>query len=171
MKKLLNRLGSTGGWTFLEMMVAMAIMAILAGIASASYAVLQARIRFSQMRANMDAIAMAGYTDYTTNSAWAPFDTSLPPSFVTSNSLKKWPVAPCPNWSYNWENWSDIAGADIAHVIRVTMRNDLTNTAIWSYCVDNIGGSGNCMFQDPFSTHTPMDITAPPQKYVYCSEQ
>jgi prepilin-type N-terminal cleavage/methylation domain-containing protein len=148
-------MGISGGYTLIEMIVVVAIIGILAGIVSATYQTLQARIRFSQMKANMDTIAMAG---------------TLPPSFAASYSLSVWPNAPCPGWSYGWDNWTDdFAGLDVANVVRVTLR-DTTGTAVWSYCVDTVGGSGNCMFQDPLSSATPIDITSATNKYIYCNE-
>jgi prepilin-type N-terminal cleavage/methylation domain-containing protein len=165
-------MGISGGYTLIEMIVVVAIIGILAGIVSATYQTLQARIRFSQMKANMDTIAMAGYTDFSSNLLWAPMPIAgtLPPSFAASYSLSVWPNAPCPGWSYGWDNWTDdFAGLDVANVVRVTLR-DTTGTAVWSYCVDTVGGSGNCMFQDPLSSATPIDITSATNKYIYCNE-
>lgn len=169
MKTSLNPLSSERGFTLLELMVTVSIMVVLYTAISATYGTLQARIRYSQVRANMDAIAMAGYTDFTTNNIWAPWSSDLPPSFVANNTLRKWPSPPCANWTYAWENWTDFLGTDMANVVRVTIRN-AAGDPIWAYCLDTIGGSGNCMTPDPINHVTPNDIITSSQRYVYCNE-
>ena len=162
-----GRMRSTRGYTLVELVAVMAIIAILASIVTATWGTLQARIRYSHVRADMDAIGIAGYTDYSNNEVWAPLCIGRPP--FADYLLPKWPEAPCPGWDYVWENWTNDGGVSIADVIRVTLRNG-AGDPIWAYCVDNIGGRGDCMMGDPGSGVVPKNLSAASQRYIYCTE-
>jgi prepilin-type N-terminal cleavage/methylation domain-containing protein len=157
---------STGGYTLLELMISIAIISILLAIVVASYETFKARIRFSQVRADLDGIVQAAYSDYTSSkdNTWA-LNVALgaAPSFV-GTELRKWPQAPCPGWFYSWENYSAVPAIN---AVRVTIhRTDAT--ALWSFCMENYGG--DCVADD--GSGTPTDIASLPSgsKYIYCSE-
>ena len=157
---------SFGGYTLLEMMIAVAIISILLAIVSASYETLKARIRYSQVRADLNGIVQAAYTDYTSSrdNTWAPnvLPIGTGPSFV-GTELKKWPQAPCPQWFYSWDNYAALP----PNVIRITIHHT-DGTALWSYCLENYGN--DCLVDD--GTGTPINIATLPSssRYIYCSE-
>src|SRR5690348_8901434 len=106
MKKDL-RLSDRAGFTMIEMILVITILWILLYVAQTSYATFQAKVRFSKIKADMDAIAQSAYNDFTSNGVWAEtsFD-EMPPSFTASGEMRAWPTPPCPGWYYSWEDWT-----------------------------------------------------------------
>src|SRR5262245_61208037 len=104
-----TRCMASKGFTTIELLVTVAVLGILTAIASASYETLKAKARYSQVRADMDAIAQAAYNDYSTNLVWAPLSFgAMPPNWATNGGgeLPRWPIPPCSGWYYSWEDWS-----------------------------------------------------------------
>ncbi len=160
-----SRLRSESGFSFLEIVMVVAIMGIVYGVLGATYDSLKARMRFSHIRGDMDAIAKAAFADFAAhpNNEWAamvmPGD---PPSFVGKN-LNRWPTPPCPGWYYSWDNFY---GVPSVQAVRITVRrHDLS--AIWNLCLQNY--EGNCNGDDGFGG-TPPAIDLIDSKYVSCGE-
>ena len=167
MTRIVSKDYRTGGFTLIELMIAVAIIGILLGISSISYDTFKANVRFSKVKGDMDAIAKVAYNDYSTNSVWAPLTFSaMPPVWASNGELQQWPVPPCPGWYYSWEDWS-IFGFPIT---QVTLRRG-NNTLLWGYCVDSSGASTNCKIGDPvFGGAGAADITTVPTHTVFCNE-
>lgn len=165
MKKALLILRTTRGFTLVELIITVAVLVILTGIAALSYETLTARARYSKVAADMDGIAHAGYADYTNNlGVWdvAPNPWTPPPN--VSQLLDKWPVPSCPGYYYSWDNGA-IFGLD---VVRVSLRREADEAAVWSYCVNSFGG-GNCDATDIYGG-TPIEITNSDISHFYCNE-
>src|SRR5437879_1149336 len=139
MKKRDSILRSPRGYTLIELLLTITILGILLAIADLSYDTIKAKIRYSQIKADMDGITQAAYTDFTSSrdNTWAlnvasPGDS---PSFV-GTELKKWPQPPCPGWFYNWENYSAIPAVN---AVRVTIHKS-DAAPFGSFCLENYGG-------------------------------
>ncbi len=159
-------LGQTGGYTLVELIITVTILSILMAIVSASWETLQARIRYSAAKANMDAIANAGYTDFANNGDWDVMSLlGMPPRIAANRLLSKWPDPPCPGWFYTWDNWDGTAGF---LSIRVSLRK-ANQTAVLSYCVNSYA-NGTCADQDPLSSAAPIEISGKVlDPHIYCS--
>jgi prepilin-type N-terminal cleavage/methylation domain-containing protein len=159
-------LGPESGLTFIEVLVTVVVLAILTSILQASYETLRARIRGSQVRTEMDSVALAAYEDYASNlGVWAAMSCdAMPIEWTTDPVLNHWPTAPCPSWYYCWEDFS-VFGNNIS---RVTLRN-ARDGVVWSYCVNTFGG-GVCQPVDPITGVIPPEISVNPARYIYCSE-
>ncbi len=152
------------GFTTIELIITLAVLSILLVIVTSSVDTIKSRARSSEARANMDAIAQAGYTDYSYNGDWAPMPAlvgTMPDRFVTEGLLSRWPRGMCPGWYYSWEN----IGA-VATYIRVSLR-DADDAALWSYCVSTFGGA-DCQPIDPVSGTIPIEISTIHLKHLYC---
>jgi prepilin-type N-terminal cleavage/methylation domain-containing protein len=168
MKRMPRTLKRTEGFTTIELLITITILGILTAVAIASYDTLKAKARYSQVRADMDAIAQAAYNDYSTNAIWAPLSFSvMPANWAANHELSRWPAPPCPGWYYSWEDWSAFGYS----VTQVTLRRG-NNTLLWGYCVDTLGGgSSNCQISDPiFGGSSATDLSAIVNRYVYCNE-
>jgi prepilin-type N-terminal cleavage/methylation domain-containing protein len=170
-------MASAKGYTAMELILVVAIICVLVAIMDASWDTLKARARGSEARASMDSIAMAGYIDYTNNNTtmWAAYLCgSMPPEFAAGNLLPNWPEAPCPGWTYCWENWSDNPPLPSYPKVAVTLRN-ANGIVVWNYCVNTFGGAADCAL-DPMNS--PASLIAAPylsvmsdeNKYLYCNE-
>ena len=161
------RLRHSPGFTTIELIMTVAILGILVAILSASYGVMQANGRASRTKGDMDAIAHAGYADYSFNNQWADLTlpAGMPPTFAAEGLLTAWPSPPCPNYSYTWDNW--YTAFDIP-AVRVTLRRP-DQTPLWSYCVDTFGG-GNCDAADPVTGGVPIELTTNNVNAFYCTE-
>lgn len=157
------------GWTIIEFIIVVAIMSILSAVATAGYETLQARIRYSQIKADLGVISHAAYEDFTSdrNNEWADFVIpGDPPDFVGPNgTISKWPSTPCPNWVYSWDNLFGVPGVN---AVRLTVRRAFDGPAIYSYCLENYGGS--CQGADPIGGGTPPEISTVGIKHIYCNE-
>jgi prepilin-type N-terminal cleavage/methylation domain-containing protein len=166
MKKSGCSLESSKGFTTIELLLTVTILGILLAIMEVSYDAVKSRVRYAQIKANLDIISQVAYSDFTSNknNDWAAM--VMPgnaPSFVGTNDLPTWPQPPCPGWMYSYDNYFAIPGVS---AVRLTVRRaDLSS--IWSYCLDNYGG--NCEGDDGFGGHPP-DISSATVKHVYCSE-
>jgi type II secretory pathway pseudopilin PulG len=169
MRRTTFPLGTSDGWTLVELVLTVSILLILMGILAASYETFKARIRSSQARADMDSIAMAGTIDYTNSNTnmWATLTYGeMPPEFASANNLSKWPQAPCPGWYYSWENWADFDGYE---KVAVTLRN-ANNFVVWNYCVNTFGGAADCQYDPLKSMPGSVDLSVNPIKHLYCNE-
>jgi prepilin-type N-terminal cleavage/methylation domain-containing protein len=155
------------GFTLIELILTVAILAILMSIATASYDVFKANVRFSKIKGDMDAIAKSALNDYSTSNIWAPLSFGVMPSVWSRNGeLSQWPSPPCPGWYYSWEDWSAFGYP----VTQVTLRRT-NNTLLWGYCLDTLGGAGSCQVADPiFGGAAVQDIVTLNTHSVYCSE-
>lgn len=157
------------GWTIIEFIIVIAVMSILSAIGTAGYETLQARVRYSQVRAALDIISRAAYEDFTSdlNNEWADFVIpGDPPDFVgPSGTLTTWPIAPCPNWVYSWDNLYGVPGVN---AVRVSLRRAFDGPALYSFCLENYGGS--CQGVDPIGGGAPPEISSVPNKHFYCNE-
>jgi len=167
MKKSLIKLKATGGFTFIELILVVAIFAILVSILSLSFDVVKANTRFSKLKGDMDAIAKSAYNDYTTNSVWAPLTfNAMPAVWAASGELPQWPTPPCPGWYYSWEDWT-VFGFPVT---QVTLRRQ-NNTLLYGFCVATSGGSANCQIADPvFGGSGAQDINTLNYHGIYCNE-
>jgi prepilin-type N-terminal cleavage/methylation domain-containing protein len=167
MNRQRSLLNSEQGMTLTELILTVAILSILLAIASASYDVLKANLRFSKVRADMDAIAKSAYNDFTTTNVWAPLTfASMPANWASNGELRQWPAAPCPGWYYSWEDWSAFGYP----VTQVTIRRG-DNTLLWGFCLDTAGGSSNCQIADPiFGGSGATDINTTNTHAAYCNE-
>ena|ERR1700687_627340 len=164
MKKTGPLLGSLSGYTTVELLITITILGILLAIADLSYDTVKAKIRYSQIKADMDGISQAAYNDYTTNGVWAALTFgAMPPSWSTSRELKSWPNAPCSGWYYSFEDWS-LFGVPST---QVTLRRK-NNTLLWSYCLDTSGG-GSCQ-TDPLFGGVTRELSTIQAAYIYCNE-
>ena len=169
------------GFTLVELIITVTILTILVAIVSASWDTLQARIRYSAARANMDSIANAGYVDYTlsdSNSQGSNWDVltivpgQAPPRIMARKLLTKWPDPPCPGWFYTWDNWDGTSQSGLNSTglesIRVSLRK-ANATAYFSYCVNSFA-NGRCAEQDPLSGSAPIEISGKVlDPHLYCS--
>ena len=164
MRRLLNPLSSTRGFTTMELIIAVAILSILLAIATSSVDTLKARTRSAEARANMDAIAQAGYSDFTTHNDWAPMPAAvgtMPARFASQGLLAEWPRPPCVGWFYSWES---LIGTD--DYVRVALRR-ADGAPIWSYCV-SVSKGADCNAVDPITGVTPVEISLVHQRHLYC---
>jgi len=173
MRKTFLTLGNAGGWTIIELLIVISIMSIFIVLIGASYETVLARIRASRSRADMDAIAMAGYIDYTNNlGVWdyTPIGPGNPPppSIMGSGLLRSWPEAPCPGWYFSWENW-EVDGFFPYAKIAVTLR-DSSNLLVWNYCVNTFGGAAQCNDDPWMGRSVPDDLSAIDARYIWCTE-
>ena len=169
MKRFFSALASRRGFPVAELTLTIAILSILVILAQASYETLKAGARYAQMKSDMNAIAQAAYTDYTTsnNNTW-PLLTfnNMPPSMMASGLLSHWPNAPCPGWYYSWEDWTNLPTPVSA--VSVTLRRS-DNSILFNYCLSSIGD--NCYPNDPMGFGgTPTDIASAPIRHIYCTE-
>jgi prepilin-type N-terminal cleavage/methylation domain-containing protein len=158
-------LKSNDGFTMIELAITVAIIAIILGIAAASYDTLQNQTRASKAKGDMDAIAQAGYTDFSYNSAWdvMTLDGTIPPHMAAEGLLSQWPVPPCPGMTYTWENFSPGTS-----MVRVGLRR-IDASELWSYCLD-VNGGGNCEPVDPISGTIPIEISTTKVTELTCDE-
>lgn len=162
-----------GGFTLIELLVVVAVIGLLASVVLASLSTARARGRYATMTAQMHEIATAAelargqYTNCTNpNTGAGPYTSTYPcdahegvaPSFVPS-TLSAWPIPPCQNWLYDWENWTGIN----QDIIRISVRDKDQGHTIFFYCVDK-GNSTDCSAGDgvDFRTYVPPAI--------YCNE-
>ena len=162
---------SPGGFTTVELIITVTILCILMAVIGASYETFKARIRYSTVKADLDAIGMAGYRNFTDNEGiwdFSPDPWTPPPSIMGDNLLKSWPQAPCPGWYFSWDNGQPFG----LNVIRVSVRN-ANDAAVFSYCVNTFGG-GDCNAEDTYSQVTghspPVEISTADVKHIYCNE-
>jgi prepilin-type N-terminal cleavage/methylation domain-containing protein len=166
MKKSAFSLGASRGFTTIEMLLTISILGILLAIADLSYDTIKAKIRYSQIKGDMDGIAQAAYNDYTTNGIWAALTFgAMPPSWSNNHELKSWPNPPCAAWSYSFEDWSTFIPP--YPVVMVSLRR-ANNTLLWSYCLDTSQG-GSCQ-TDPLYGGPTREISTVQGAYVYCNE-
>jgi len=173
MKNISRRLSSTNGFTMIELIIVVTIIWVLTYTFQLGFSVIQAKVRFSKARADMDGIAQAAYNDYATNGEWGETAFGnlgeMPTSWKASGELKKWPEGPCPGWYYSWEDW---ATAPTPYMVRqVTLRRG-NNTILWGYCVDAGSGAGaNCSVIDPFNHGgSAIELSSLTDRHIYCSE-
>ena len=157
----------TAGFTLIEMMIVLAIIGILLGLATIGYDALKADARFSKIAGDMDGIAKSAANDYITNAVWAPLTFGAMPAVWASNrELDAWPSPPCPGWYYSWEDWSAFG----YQVTQVTLRR-ADNTLLWGECLDSAGGTAVCNVGDPiFGGGGATDIAQVATHAVYCNE-
>ena len=155
------------GFTLVEMMVTVCIIAILLSVFSVVVETVKARTRYGQIRGDMDGIAQAAYSDYSTNQIWAALSFGMmPTNWARNRELDKWPTPPCPGWYYSWEDWAPFG----IPVTQVTLRRK-DNTLLWGYCVDTGGGGGSCQVLDPFGYgSSATDLSAVTNHSIYCNE-
>ena len=148
----------------MELMFTIALMTILIAILDYSLDAVKAKVRYTQIKSDMDAIAQAAYNDYTTNGVWAALTFgAMPPSWASHNELKTWPIPPCPGWYYSWEDWS-LFGMPAT---QVTLRRT-NNTLLWSYCLDTSQG-GSCA-TDPLFGGSTRELSTIESEHIYCNE-
>jgi prepilin-type N-terminal cleavage/methylation domain-containing protein len=160
-----KRLRDTSGFSLMELIMVVAVIAILSAVGSVSYTALQQRTRFSQIKGDIDAIAKAAFSDFSgspTNEWAAMVMPGAAPSF-SAGHLSSWPTPPCLGWMYSYDNFFGVPGVQ---AVRITVRRpDLSS--IWSMCLQNYGG--NCQGDDGFGG-TPPEISTLASRYVTCGE-
>jgi type II secretory pathway pseudopilin PulG len=158
----------------IEMVATVCILAILITILVPTWETYMSAVRYSKAKADMNAIAYAGYMDYanragTENLAdvWAISDNpwTPPTDILQSGNLPVWPAAPCPSWYYSWDNGATFG----LNAIRVTLRRP-DDSPLWSYCVNSFA-SGQCDAADLYNPLiTPIEITTANVRNLYCYE-
>lgn len=93
------------GFTFIELLIVVAVMAILAGLATLKYIDLRHRALSAQVIGDLEAIRLAAYTGFYDTGTWAPdagagikppaLDAYLSRSFTFSK----------PDYTLDWENF------------------------------------------------------------------
>ena len=124
------------GFTLLEIMVIVAIIGILYVAVTRGFPIITDRLRYAKALREMKILAVAAGVVHATDQAFAPEvgPDTLPPEFTTQ--VFEWPAAPCPGWTYDYENWEGIPGHD--NTIRISLRKaDFSN--IGQYCVHTDG--------------------------------
>lgn len=166
MKKGVSILGNSGGWTLVEVIITVTILWILMFVAQLTYETIQAKVRYTQIKGDMDGIAQAAYNDYTTTGVWAALNMGggMPPNWAATQELRKWPTPPCPGWFYSWEDWTGLRYP----ITQVTVRRR-NSTLVYNYCLDNTAGAGNCDI-DPYNVTPSSDISRATVPYIYCNE-
>jgi prepilin-type N-terminal cleavage/methylation domain-containing protein len=158
---------SSGGYTLIELSVAVMILGILVSIAIVSLETVKARVRYSKMRADIDAIARAAEIDFTNHEGdWAQAEIPGDPPTFAATDLSRWPKAPCNNWVYSWDNMSGFGPPYEA--VRVTIR-DQDGNALFGFCLETFGTP--CVdVPDPYSIAAVADLTQVTNPYIYCNE-
>lgn len=108
------------GFTLVELIVVMAIISILSGLVFTSLKTARDRARYTAMSMTLEEISTAAHIDFNTNKVWANDTGPGNASSFVGTTIPVWPTAACPNWTYDWENWS-VVGED--PTIRITARN------------------------------------------------
>ncbi len=141
------------GFTMLEMMVTVGVLAVLVSFASMFLDPLLARARYSRLKADFDSVAKAAFTDYTVNDEWAGAepDGTPPDDWPQSwaNQLRRWPKPPCDGWFYTWDNFYDTDG-----VVRLSLRRP-NGSIRYSYCLQSLDGA-DCEMDDPLFIGIPV---------------
>jgi prepilin-type N-terminal cleavage/methylation domain-containing protein len=169
MTKTHASLPNASGYTLIEMMAVVMIIGVIATIVIANYETLTAKARYSKTKADMNGIAYAGYVSYTNNlGVWdvAPNPWTPPPGLIGPDALRTWPQSACPGYYYSWDNGALFG----LNVVRVSLRRESDEVAIWSYCVNTFGG-GDCDAADIYSSGSrPVEITTSNNTHFFCSE-
>jgi prepilin-type N-terminal cleavage/methylation domain-containing protein len=166
MKKTLSSLGSRKGYTTIEMLLTITILGIILAIIDLSYDTIKAKIRYSQIKADMDGIAQAAYNDYTTNGIWGALTfAAMPPTWTASRELQRWPSPPCSGWYYSFEDWTTFPTP--YPVVWVSLRRQ-NSTALWTYCLDT-SQSSSCEM-DPLNSIPTQELSTIQGAYIYCNE-
>jgi prepilin-type N-terminal cleavage/methylation domain-containing protein len=93
------------GFTFIELLIVVIVMGILAGLGVLKYIDLRHRALSAQVVADLEAIRLAAYTGYYETGAWAPESgagvkpAALTPYMSQSFSFSK------PEYTLDWENF------------------------------------------------------------------
>lgn len=99
------------GFTLLELIIVIIIIAILSAIGFISYTNSKYRANYVKVRGDMQEIISAA-TMYKVDHKTYPVD-AFPNIFTTfGNYLTSPPIAPCPRYQYDWQNVDHYAGVD-----------------------------------------------------------
>ena len=121
------------------------------------------RLHYNHALQDMQKIAEAAKADYALQKDYAPqvMPGVLPPRF--EKTLATWPDPPCPGWTYGWDNWVGIPGAD--NTVRITLRNPHLY-AVYYLCISS---SGDCSPLLMWSHGTAIDQAG--DHYLTCREK
>jgi prepilin-type N-terminal cleavage/methylation domain-containing protein len=149
------------GFTLIELLVVISIIGLLASVVLVSLNGARNKARYSRVLADMAQIGKAAEMYNTSSANGYPVDVgqgAMPSELAPY--LSKWPTPPCPNWTYDWENW--VNGNSV--YIRTTLRRpDIS--ALYFYCYSQTNAT-DC----GISYGGGVDITAVASKIITCNE-
>lgn len=139
-----------GGFTLVELMIVIAVIAILATIGIVSYRGIQEKAYFSRSKNELRELSAATVVYYQREGKWPDdVDRDVPSEihkYLSSSSIA-WPKAPWPGSVYDYDNF---IGSDGEQVIQVSIR----------FCP--LGGTlASCKFpREPWATGFDIDSSA-----------
>lgn len=124
------------GFTLIELLVVIAIIGILSTVVLASLNTARARSRYTQAIAQMREIRTAAEAYFADNGSYpADIGIGAMPSGL-SPYLSAWPVPPCSNHVYDWNNFS--GGTNV----NVDLRTVSPSASIGNLCI--YASTGSC---------------------------
>jgi prepilin-type N-terminal cleavage/methylation domain-containing protein len=94
------------GFTFIELLIVVLVLAILAGIGILKYIDLRHRALSAQVVADVEAIRLAAYTRYYETGAWAPdAGAGIKPAALTPYLSQNFSFSK-PEYTLDWENFA-----------------------------------------------------------------
>jgi prepilin-type N-terminal cleavage/methylation domain-containing protein len=94
------------GFTFIEMLIVVLVLGVLAGIAILKYIDLRHRALSAQVVADLEAIRLAAYTGYYETGSWAPETSAgVKPAALTPYMSQNFSFTK-PEYKLDWENFA-----------------------------------------------------------------
>jgi prepilin-type N-terminal cleavage/methylation domain-containing protein len=152
------------GFTLIELLVVISIISLLASVILVALNDARGKARYTKMLSDMRQIAEAAALDYDSRDEYATdVGANTPPAFV-GTFLSAWPKPPCPNWDYDWDNWTVLYPNN---TVRITAINWGGGSGIYRrkffYCVTTSGaceaGSGGSPYEVPINTYSAKTIS------------
>lgn len=98
------------GFTFIELLIVVAVMGILAGLAVLKYIDLRHRAVSAQVIGDLEAIRLAAYTGYYETGAWAPDAGAGMKPLALDGYMSKTFSFTKPDYTLDWENFVPPSG-------------------------------------------------------------
>lgn len=114
--------GGKRGFTIVELLIVIVVIAILAAISIVSYTGIQRRAHISRAMAELTLLAKATELYYADNNEYPPdVDRDIPPPllFYTGKAGNSWPNAPWPGSVYDYDYF---IGSDGKEAVQVSVR-------------------------------------------------